>query len=629
MSCLSARDPLTMEAAARRLLMQEPADGLGSPHEDDHEQAIEEKPKSKSNSKGKSKSKRKAPMLGVFQLREDGVYYNDPESDEEPMRICGSLKITALTRAADSENWGCLLEWHDRDGKPHKWAMAASLLAGSGEEYRRRLLDGGLDLGIGPKTRERLGIYIVTTCPAQRVTCTDRIGWHNNSFVLPDVCIHKAGAELVVYQTDSEPDHRLNVRGTADEWREHVGALCAGNSRVLLAVCCAFAGPLLEMLGVENGGIHLVCPSSKGKTTTLIVAGSVLGGGGADGYKETWRATANGIEATAEAHNDLTLLLDEIGQVDPREAGETAYLLSNGQGKTRMTRTTGLRRRKGWRLLFLSSGELTLADHSASAGKRTRGGAEVRLLNIGADAGTGMGLFEDLHGCASADAFADLLKERAQKFYGAPIRVFLENVVERRAEILKRWPEYRTAFVSEYVPQDASGEVKRAAGRLALIAYAGEMATCWGLTGWEQDEPKRAAGSALLNWIDTRGGAAAQADDETALRQVRRFIEANGSSRFEPAKPRMNNVGEVIPEKTVNRTGFRAEEPDGEIEFWILPETFRSEVCNGLDYRGVARALDKKGHLHREHPALTRKPYIGALRKDLRVFAVKSSILES
>jgi uncharacterized protein (DUF927 family) len=480
------RDPLAMEAAAMRVLMdtprQESPDGLGSPYEDDHEQATDEKRKSK------RKSKSNATGLGVFDVREDGVYYIDPDPEKEPMRICGPLKIMALTRATDSENWGCLLEWQDRDGKPHRWPMPANLLAGSGEEYRRRLLDGGLDIGSGPKARERLGIYILTTHPTTRVTCTDRIGWHNNCFVLPDGCIPRLGAETVLYQTDSEPDHRLNIRGTADEWREYVGVLCAGNSRVLLAVCCAFAGTLLEMLGVENGGIHLVCPSSKGKTTTLIVAGSVLGGGGTHGYTETWRATANGIEATAEAHHDLTLVLDEIGQVDAREAGDTAYLLANGQGKTRMTRTIGLRRRKGWRLLFLSSGELTLADHSASAGKRTRGGAEVRLLNISADAGAGMGLFDDLHGYTSADAFADLLKERALKYYGAPIRAFLKNVVACRAEILKRWPEYRAAFVSEHA-ETASGEVKRAAGRLALIAYAGEMATKWGITGWEEDEP--------------------------------------------------------------------------------------------------------------------------------------------
>ena len=44
---------------------------------------------------------------------------------------------------------------------------------------------------------------------------------------------------------------------------------------------------------------------------------------------QTWRATANGLEAAAELHNHGLLCLDELGQVDPKEAGETAYLLAD------------------------------------------------------------------------------------------------------------------------------------------------------------------------------------------------------------------------------------------------------------------------------------------------------------
>ena len=55
-------------------------------------------------------------------------------------------------------------------------------------------------------------------------------------------------------------------------------------------------------------------------------------------------STANGLEAVAELHNDLTLFLDEFAQMDPREAAETAYLLGNGSGKTRMSRNIGARK---------------------------------------------------------------------------------------------------------------------------------------------------------------------------------------------------------------------------------------------------------------------------------------------
>ena len=76
-----------------------------------------------------------------------------------------------------------------------------------------------------------------------------------------------------------------------------------------------------------------------------MVGGSVCGGGGKTGFAQTWRTTINGLEATAEAHNDGTLFLDELAQVDPRDAAETAYLLANGQGKARMTRSISARRK--------------------------------------------------------------------------------------------------------------------------------------------------------------------------------------------------------------------------------------------------------------------------------------------
>jgi putative DNA primase/helicase len=99
--------------------------------------------------------------------------------------------------------------------------------------------------------------------------------------------------------------------------------------------------------------------------------------GGAD-YLNRWRATTNGLEALAAIRSDTLLILDELSQVDPREAGEIAYMLANGSGKSRANRNGNTRMRHEWRLLFLSAGEIGLAQHLASAGKRIKAGQEVR-----------------------------------------------------------------------------------------------------------------------------------------------------------------------------------------------------------------------------------------------------------
>ena len=70
-------------------------------------------------------------------------------------------------------------------------------------------------------------------------------------------------------------------------------------------------------------------------------------------------------------HNDRLLILDELSQCDPKEAGESAYLLANGQGKARALRNGTARASQRWRMLLLSAGEESLSSLMARAGRKT------------------------------------------------------------------------------------------------------------------------------------------------------------------------------------------------------------------------------------------------------------------
>jgi putative DNA primase/helicase len=570
------------------------------------------------------------PKIGAvssgFRLTDDSVVYSDLDPDKEPILICGRLEVAALTRDTKSEGWGRLLRWRDSEGREHDWAMPMSLLAGDGNEYRARLLDGGLFLAPGRKARDLLTVYLQTTRPEARALCVARIGWHDDSFVLPGSTIGPEGAGTVLFQTPFETDHYVNVSGTAEDWRNNVGRFCSGNSRLILAASCAFAGPTLSLVGGESGGVHFIGATSTGKSTALLVGGSVIGGGGRNGFVQSWRTTANGLEAIAELHNDLTLYLDELAQMDAREAAETAYLLGNGSGKTRMSRNIGTRKKLSWSLLFMSAGEITLADHAQTAGKRTKGGAEVRLLNIEADAGAGLGLFEKIHGAESPDAFARQLKDAARRFFGAPIRAYLEILAADRATVEAALRNFQADFLDRHVPAGASGEVFRAAQRFGLIAAAGELATDSNLTGWEPGEASGAAACCLASWLAGRGTTGA-GDAQAAVAQVRRFLEAHGASRFQVAR---DSIGDPSEENqfVVNRAGFRRKTAEGDTEYLVLPETFKAEVCAGFDYRLVARVLEERGFLERQPPDLTKRVRLSGNLGLIRAFSINASILE-
>ena len=199
--------------------------------------------------------------------------------------------------------------------------------------------------------------------------------------------------------------------------RDSAGRLAAGNSRLVFALSAAFAGALADVVGEDSGGFHFRGASSSGKTTILKAAASVWGEPSA--YPRLWRATTNGLEALAALHNDGLLILDELSQIDPREAGEAAYLLANGQGKARASRTGTVRAAARWRLLFLSAGEESLTALMTRAGRKVNAGQEIRLADLDADAGAGMGVFEALHDQPTPTALALALKDAATRSHGA------------------------------------------------------------------------------------------------------------------------------------------------------------------------------------------------------------------
>ncbi len=524
---------------------------------------------------------------GRFVVRDEGVFFEEYDKDGKllsPLKVCSRLDVLAETRNGSSEEWGRLLEWRDTDGVIHRWAMPINLLPGDGLEVQRELTRRGLRISPSRKASDLLRAYLLVWPAGQLARCVERTGWYGGVYVLPQEVVGKSD-EIVVYQSEHAINPGFAQQGKSEEWREHVGKRLSGNTRLVFAAACAFAGPLLDIVGEEGGGFHLRGPSSTGKSTALRVAASVWGG---HGYVRNWRATANGLEGIAAAHNDGALILDEIGQCDPKQAGEAAYLLANGQGKTRANRTGAARPTARWRLLFLSSGEESLPALATRAGYKTTAGQEVRLADIEADAGRGMGLFENLHGYKSPAVFADALKKATDRYHGAVGRAWLERLVADREQLADALPGIIAKFAT-IAGEGATGQVVRVAKRFGAVAAAGELATRYGLTGWQEGEAIAAAKACFLSWLEGFGGGKALHEERAILAQVQAFIEAHGDARFQRL--------DIDDDRTIrDRVGFVRQRNDA-TEYLILPEAFRREVCKGFDPKAAIRVLRDAGWL--------------------------------
>lgn len=555
-----------------------------------------------------------------WRLDKNGLLYVPPDGESAPHRICGRLEICARSRDADNEGWGKLLKWQDPDQVEHSWLMPDALLTGDGAAVRERLASGGLYLAPGAQARSLLLQYLSATETDQRLVCVDRSGWHMDTFVLPRQSIGPQHDQIYL-QSPHAAESLIRTAGNLKQWQASIARPAAGNSRLMLSICAGLAGPLLFLANQESGGLHYVGRTSTGKTTALVVGGSVIGGGGRNGFVQSWRNTLNGLEAIAEAHNDLTLFLDELAQVAPLEAQETAYLLANGTGKGRMTKQITVRKKMAWTLFYVSAGETTLSDHAATAGRVLKAGAEIRLLNIPADAGTGMDLFEDLHGAPNPQSFVRQLREAAATHYGTAIVAFLRYLTEHKEEVRTGLKSTRSnAAAAMGVPTGAAGEIHRAAERLALIAAAGEAATTAGVLPWEPGAATAASRACFGAWLQHRGGNVTSHDDTAAIRRVQLFLEQHGASRFQLTQN----------EKINNRAGFKREAEDG-IEYLISPEVWRSEICAGMDHERAAAALDAAGLLGKHDPgrwsSSQRIPQLGPSGKG-RVYIVREEIME-
>lgn len=497
----------------------------------------------------------------------------------ENVRIAPPLIILGRTKSTGSDSWGTLIRWNDPAGKEHVYPLPDDALQRQGNDWAAALAYNGYSILRGKTNAFTTFIQELKT--KRFVTCTERTGWHGTAYVLPDTAYGTDEGTLVLQSAGHESLYTTS--GTYEAW-QGLARLCAGNNRLVFALCAAFAGPLLRVADVEGGGFSFEGGSSCGKTTCLQVAASVWGGAA---HMKPWRATDNGLEGVCVLHNDNLLVLDEVGQVDARVLSECGYLIANGQGKTRSGKDAALRKSHTWRLLFLSSGEIGFAEKLSEKGLKARAGQEVRFVGIPTDAG----MIANLHGLPDAGAVSNRLKELACQHYGHAGREFLQWLTEHREESVAEIGVWLEDCVKTLCPADATEQVRRVARRFAIVAYAGTAAQAAGILPNDMSV-KDAILSCFRDWLAARGGAGA-GEDTAILSQVRMFIEQHGASRFQDVA----NPNAIC----INRVGFRCATDSG-IEYVILPESFKNEVIKGYGELQAKRVLTDAGWLRLERP---------------------------
>lgn len=497
--------------------------------------------------------------------------------------VCSPLHLDAVTTDAHDSNYGRLLRIKTTRGKWVTWAMPMELLKGDCSDLRGELLCMGVE--IDPYSRELLAVYLQDKAPKRRIQCALQTGWASvdyKAFVLPDTVIGPMAAG-VAYQSGSHGSEEYTTAGTLAGWKSGTAALAVGNPLLMLSLCAAFAGPMLARCNGESGGIHLIGESSTGKTTAIDSACSVWGG---PNFKRSWRATSNGLEGAAALFNDSLLALDEISECDPRAVGEIVYMLGNGRGKQRSSRTGNARAVVRWKCFVLSTGERSIETTMADGGHRIKAGQSVRLLDVPAN--RTHGAWDNLHQFETGTEFSDALKREAVTHYGHAGRAFLEKLTRdhdgsfsEALETIKALPEFQTT--------GGEGQAKRAAGRFAMLALAGETATEYGVTGWASGEAIEAAAVGFAAWQSLRGAGKGNSETTQIVERVVGFIERHGDSRFSDADLLDDQRAHLVRD----RAGWWRQGDGGRT--YLFTADGMKEALKGFDFKRALDALQQSG----------------------------------
>jgi uncharacterized protein (DUF927 family) len=545
--------------------------------------------------------------------------------------LCGHIKVTRNVEDANKD-FGLTLDIVTSRGETVEIFIKKEEL-NSDKAVIDVLLRKGLEIE-NVKSKQHLNLiydYINKSKPTIRATGVDQVGWHGDCYVLPYTDNKKntyiidngqkdSGNEYVL-QSNSSSSRELTRKGTLKSWQENVGKYCKGNSRLIIAVCASLASTLFSRLNEDGCFFHFAGASSTGKTTTLYVAGSIWG----IIKPASFLTTHNAYEHLGKSSNDGLILLDELNQADSDAFSQIVYMGGNGSGKARMKRDCTAQAIAKFTNVALSTGEIGMDAKLGEKNKTATAGQGVRFMEILADAGAGLGIFEDIHNFAGgASALANHLHTISKENCGVVIDEWMKFLVKNYDKTTQEIKDNLQNWIEQFVKQGADGQVQRVARKFAIIAIVGEMAISEGILPFDRGDAVNAVKKIFNGWLEQRGGTGCL-EIQNVKKRLISFIQEQQNLRF-------LNADGTVNDKNIKIAGYIKYDKYGNVEeYLILPSVFTNEILlNNPNHDFLTKNLVADGFLLPDSKGKSSKLYrIPKYPNPRRVYAVPVSALST
>jgi hypothetical protein len=413
------------------------------------------------------------------------------------------LIVLACAHSPEDDGYSVQLEFKTLKGIK-TLTLKRLLFEGEGKEALELLVDNGYSYN--RESRKLLLTYLSSLGKNvdKFYIISDKTGWVADGFVLPDRSF--GNQDLRFQQVELPKIPMFQENGTLEEWKSNIGEMAINNSRLTFAIGVALSAPLNPVVGAESGGWHFCGLSGGGKTVALEVAASVYGL--PKRQISSWRATSNALEFKAASRNHLALFLDELNEAVPQAAAEAAYMLANGQGKSRLHKDLRQREVQQWELVFLSTGELNLSNFLEQGGIHIKGGQETRMPSIPAFPSSDRHSLFEQHMGMEPVVFVKQLEQACKKYTGTAFTAFMQYLVDSRcnefdARLRSRHAEIRAELVNGHDPTNV---LLRVADRMAVVQLALEIAHEQAIIPHQLLETQWPIKVVFDDWVADRGG---------------------------------------------------------------------------------------------------------------------------
>ena len=415
------------------------------------------------------------------------------------------IQLKAICKDEVTQDFDAVISFRDVDNKSREIFLPRSDLEDI-RMLRKTLMNAGCYFA---NKEERSNAALVNLATASRKAprwnFAAQTGWrnHQRQFVHPAGVIGKDRKRASVKPPRLAIEgqaSKLRISGSHQRWAKHVAGPSAYSSRLVFGICMALAAPLLKCVDRSSFGVLVHGPAKAGKSTMLLVAGSV-GGFGTEDDLPNFHATDAALGEIPASFNDMLLPMNELGLLKGSRAERAqrmqtlSYVLAEGRGTT-YSRLAPVNRGKGlaqWKCIALASGEESTDQISEAASRNRAVGAAIRWIDLCATRTGAVDIFdycpEDVTASCRTSwvrGQCETLRRHCRSHHGIAFDHYIKRLIRRKAKVESTVQDLVQTFVLSVAEKSDGQAVTHLAASFGLIAAAGIIGIRFGTLPWPE-----------------------------------------------------------------------------------------------------------------------------------------------